>query len=64
MYYIYIYVYIIFQINHKSRFTPVKMIVNKRYKLVALHTCKHICKVKAATTKILKCIKTLLTGKT
>ena len=40
------------------------MIVNKRYKLVALHKCKYICKVKAKITKILKCVKTLLTVKT
>ena len=39
------------------------MIVNKRYKLVALRKCKYICKVKAKTTKILQCIKTLLTVK-
>ena len=53
--YIYIYIYIniihlyhiciyiqFFQINHKSCFTPIKMIVNKRYKLVALHKCQYI----------------------
>ena len=38
------------------------MIVNEQYKLVALHKCQYICKVKA--TKILKCIKTLFTVKT
>ena len=31
---------------------------------VALHKCKYIIKIKAKTTKILKCIKTLLTLKT
>ena len=40
------------------------MIVNKRYRLVALHKWQYICKVKAKTTKILKCIKTLFTVKT
>ena len=35
------------------------MIVNERYKLVALHKCQYIYKVKAKTTEILKCIKTL-----
>ena len=40
------------------------MIVNEQYKLVALHKCQYICKVKAKTTKILKCIKTLFTVKT
>ena len=40
------------------------MIANKRYKFVALHNCKYICKIKAKATKILKCIKTLLTVKT
>ena len=41
-----------------------KMIVNKRYKLVAMHKCKCICKMKAKTSKILNYIKTLLTVKT
>ena len=40
------------------------MIVNKRYKLVALHKCKYICKIKRKTTKIIKYIKALLTVKT
>ena len=40
------------------------MILNKQYKLVALHECQYICKVKAKTTKILKCVKTLFTVKT
>ena len=39
----YIYIYIqLFQINHKSYFTPIKVIVNKRYKLLALHKCQYI----------------------
>ena len=40
------------------------MIVNKRYKLVALHKCKYICNIKAKTAEILKFIKTFLTVKT
>ena len=40
------------------------MIVNERYKLLGLHKCQYICKVKAKTTKILKWIKTLFTVKT
>ena len=48
-YILYIYIYIIFQINHKSRI---------------LLKCKYIFKKKAKTTKILKCIKTLLKVKT
>ena len=39
------------------------MILNKQYKLVAFDKCKSICKIKAKTSKILKCIKTLLTVK-
>ena len=55
--YIYMYIYMIFQINDKSSFTPVK---DDREQTIALHNCKYICKIKAKTTKILKCIKTLL----
>ena len=40
------------------------MIASKRYKLVVLHKCKYICKIKRKTTKILKFVKTLLTIKT
>ena len=57
--YIYIYIYINFQIDHKSRFNPVKD-YREDTKLVALHKFKYICKIKAKTTKILKCIKALL----
>ena len=37
--------------------------ISKQYKLVALHMCKYICRIKGKTTKILKCIKTLSTVK-
>ena len=39
------------------------MMVNKRCRLVALPKCQYIRNVKATTTKILKCIKTLFTVK-
>ena len=39
------------------------MIISERYKLLVLHKCKYICKIKVKATKILKFIKTLLTLK-
>ena len=56
--------YIIFQINHKRRFTPVKddpkqTIQVSSFAKVYIYIYIYICTIKAKTTKILKCIKTL-----
>ena len=64
MYYIYIYRYHFFTQTIKVALFQYNMIVNKRYKLVALQKCKYICKTNVKTNKILKCIKNLLTLKT
>ena len=52
--------YIIFQINHKRRFTPVKDDPKQTIQVSSFAKVYiYICKIKAKTTKILKCIKTL-----